>query len=196
MRHSPLLDVAQAPEGPAAPAPAPGPAADDFAALYREHFRDVYGYCWNRLRQQQAAEDAAAQVFVRALHAMPTYRERGRLRAWLLTIARNVIVSQARREHPSEPLDLAGDLPAGAPPPDEQAIAALDVEALERAIDALPEPLRAAIELRRFGLTGEEVARELGISHEAAKKRLSRAMALLRERLGGSDADDGGRHAS
>ena len=50
--------------------------------------------------------------------------------------------------------------------------------------DALAAVERQAIELRLAGLTGREIARELGRSHEAVKMLQQRALANLRAELG------------
>ena len=55
---------------------------------------------------------------------------------------------------------------------------------LARAIEALPEPYRAALILRDVEeLTAPEAAAVLGVSPQALKSRLHRARAEVRERL-------------
>ncbi|HEY7034942.1 MAG TPA: sigma factor [Thermomicrobiales bacterium] len=62
---------------------------DAFAPIYDRYFAPVYRYCLDELRDPVAAEDAASQTFLRALSALPTYRESGRFRAWLFALAHN-----------------------------------------------------------------------------------------------------------
>ncbi len=58
---------------------------------------------------------------------------------------------------------------------------------LDDAIAALPEPARVAVVLHYLeGWSRERTAAALGISEEALKKRLQRAIAALRDRLGAS----------
>lgn len=169
--------------GPAALPPRPSPPPDDFGALYDHYFPAVYGYCLSQLGDPQSAEDAASQTFLKALRAMPSYREIGRFRPWLFAITHNVILDTHRAHHPDEPLDAASHLHDPAISPEVQAIAALDAEWLDRAIAGLPPDDRQVLELRRAGLTGREIAATLGIGHEAAKKRQLRAMDRIRAEL-------------
>ncbi len=151
-----------------------------FTALYDRYFDAVYGYCLSQLRDAQAAEDAASQTFLKALAALPNYRETGRFRSWLFAIAHNVVLDVLRTRASHAPLETASDIHDPAESPEERAIAALDAAWLDAAIARLPASDRQVLELRRAGLRGAEIAAVLGISYEAAKKRQSRAIDLIR----------------
>jgi len=167
--------------GPATP---PRPVSPpDFAAVYDHYFPAVYGYCLSQLGDPQAAEDAASQTFLKALRALPTYREAGRFRPWLFSIAHNVLLDTHRARHLDEPLDAAAQMHDPATSPEERALAALDADWLDRAIARLRPDDRQILELRRAGLTGREIAAALGIGHEAAKKCQLRAMDRIRAEL-------------
>ena len=154
-----------------------------FAQLYDRYFPAVYGYCLSELRDPELAADAAGQTFLKAMAALPTYREGGRFRSWLFTIAHNVIVDAYPYRRQDEPLDTVMHIVDPAPSPEDAAIAVFDLERLDDAIARLPDADREVIELRRAGLSGKEIAAVLGVSHEAAKKRQLRAMDRLRQDL-------------
>jgi RNA polymerase sigma-70 factor (ECF subfamily) len=159
-----------------------------FAALYRLYFDPVYRFCYRRLGGHDAAEDAAALVFTKALAAMPTYREgQGSFRAWLFTIAYRVIADEFRRRRPSEPIDAAISMLDPAPSPEECFLAAEERDRLARLLARLPEDQRRVLELRRAGLSGAEIAQILGRSHPAVKMLQSRAVARLRALLTAED---------
>ncbi len=151
-----------------------------FTALYDRYVAGVYGYCLNHLGEPEAAEDATSQTFLKALAALPSYREAGRFRSWLFAIAHNVILDAIRGERYTASLDTALTLRDPATPLEERAIAALDGAWLDAAIARLPADDRHVLELRRAGLSGREIAAVLGISHEAAKKRQLRAIDRIR----------------
>ena len=153
-----------------------------FAALYQSYFDPIYRYCYARLGNQERAEDAAHQVFVRALEAFARYQESGRAREWLFVIAHNVLANEAVRRT-AAPLDLAADVPDPADSPERFAVAADDRQVLREAVARLPVDQRRAIELRIAGLTGREVAAEMGRSVDAVKMLQGRAMARLRAEL-------------
>jgi RNA polymerase sigma-70 factor, ECF subfamily len=154
-----------------------------FVALYDRYFPAVYGYCLSQLGDRDAAEDAASQTFLKALAALPGYREAGRFRPWLFTIAHNAVLDVHRAKRPVDGLEAAAEVIDPTLGPEEEVIAVLDRDWLEAAIARLPENERQVLELRRAGLRGQEIAQVLGISHEAAKKRQSRAMDRIRDQF-------------
>ena len=68
---------------------------DEAERLVGEHYADVLRYC-RRHAPAGLAEDAAQETFLRFVRARSRYRERGRARAYLVTIARNVCADMAR----------------------------------------------------------------------------------------------------
>ncbi|MGH8904181.1 MAG: sigma-70 family RNA polymerase sigma factor [Egibacteraceae bacterium] len=64
--------------------------AQSFARLYDRYLGTVYAYILHRVAHRPTAEDLTADVFMRALRRIGTFRQRGvDFGAWLLTIARN-----------------------------------------------------------------------------------------------------------
>src|SRR4051794_2175307 len=80
--------------------------ADDAAAFVRRFQHRVYGLAWTIVRDEDLADEVAQDTFVRAWrHAAGYDPRRGRVAAWLLTIARNVAIDRARirRIAPADP---------------------------------------------------------------------------------------------
>jgi RNA polymerase sigma-70 factor (ECF subfamily) len=64
--------------------------AQSFARLYDRYLGTVYAYVLHRVGNRSTAEDLTADVFMRALRRIGTFRQRGiDFGAWLLTIAQN-----------------------------------------------------------------------------------------------------------
>lgn len=148
--------------------------------LYARYVGPIHRYCSARLRDREAAEDATSEVFVKALAALPRYREQVFV-AWLFRIARNVVIDVHRRRRPTAPLTAAALAAAG--PPDELVEAAAEREAIWAAVAALPDDQRAAVELRLVGWSDERIAIALGRSRAAVRMLRLRALATLRTRL-------------
>jgi RNA polymerase sigma-70 factor (ECF subfamily) len=155
------------------------PAA--FAVLYRRYVDAVYRYCYRRLGNREAAEDATSLVFTRAMDALPRYREGG-FRAWVFAIAHNTISNELRERgrRAGQPIETAHDLADPSLGPEEIAIGREGGANIRALLARLPDGERHLLELRLAGLSGPEIARVLGRSHGAVKIAQFRAIARLR----------------
>ena len=70
-----------------------------FAALYAQHYDDVFGFLYNRTRgDRPLAEDLTQDVFLRALRRLETFnspRSSG-FAGWLMVIARNIYLDHVK----------------------------------------------------------------------------------------------------
>ncbi len=177
-------DVGEADDADLVAAARANPAA--FAPLYARYLQPVYRYCYLRLGERGAAEDATSEVFLKALAALPHYRDHS-FSGWLFTIAHNVVTDALRRRRPGASLDAAVE-PADIEPTPEEA--ALTAEGQRALLALLPEDQRAVVALRLAGLSGTEIAHALGRSVGAVKSLQFRAMTRLRASLDVEEAHD------
>ena len=156
-----------------------------FAALYERHLDAVYRYCFFRLRSVPEAEDMTADVFHRALVAMPRYQPKRPFLAFLYTIARNAIVDRARGARSDAPFEDALDHPTEAPGPEAHALAEAEATQVRAAIREL-SPLQQEIVILRFieGRTTKEIAAITGKRESTIRGIQMRALAGLRGILG------------
>ena len=171
-----------------------------FDALYRKYLAQVYAYALYELADHHAAEDATERTFLRALAALPRFRELARpedgpeastFRVWLFRIARNVVANErrARRRKPAASLDAA--LGAGLAIADgvdlEGDLVSRDEAATAlRAVRALPDDRRRALLLRFVDeMTTAEIAGVLGRSEGAVRVLIHRALGAVARELGG-----------
>jgi len=169
-----------------------GGDTDAFAVLVGRHQHRVIGTIARMLGSPDEAEDLAQQVFVRVWRSAPRWEPNARFTTWLLTITRNLVFNEVRRRSRSRtiPLDEPGEYgtreypdPATNTPEDDLRVAELQ-QAIDQAIQSLPEQPRMALILRRYEeMPYEEIAAVLGTTVPAVKSMLFRARSELRERL-------------
>ncbi len=94
----------------------PGNQVALMQALHEEHAAALWGYCVRLTGNDRArAEDVVQETLLRAWRSSAVLDgSRGSVRAWLFTVARNIVVDEwrSRRSHPevtvAEPPDGAG----------------------------------------------------------------------------------------
>jgi RNA polymerase sigma factor (sigma-70 family) len=136
--------------------------------------RDVVWRVCVAVAGRDDAEDAFQETWLSALRAYPRLGRDANVRAWLITIAqrKGIDVHRGRARRPLVSGSLPEPAAAATPPPDD---------GLWDAVRALPPGQRAAITLRYAGdLRPVEVAQALGISDEAARRRIADGLKSLR----------------
>jgi RNA polymerase sigma-70 factor, ECF subfamily len=163
--------------------------APSFERFYVRHVDEMLGFFVRRTRDAELAADLTAETFAAALKARRRYRaDKGTAGAWLYGIAlkkladaqrRGYVERRAQRRLGMERIELT-DLD----------IARIDALADDRTatlwVDRLAPEQREAIvahvvDERSYG----EIAGELGTSEAVVRKRVSRGLATVRQRMGG-----------
>ncbi len=151
------------------------------AELFERHYAGVLTLAQRLLRNPEAARDAAQEAFVRALAQLKQYDWTYRLAPWLFKVLVNFIRDQKRRGDRSVELDPDA-LPSGAT--GDALVREEDLDRIRAEMQELPEETRLALLLHlQEGLSGPEIAYALGITPQAARLRICRGLARLRERL-------------
>jgi RNA polymerase sigma-70 factor (ECF subfamily) len=155
-----------------------------FAEAYDNHVADVYAFFVYRVGRRADADDLTQVTFERALRAWGRYDpERGAPLTWLLAIGRNVLIDHWRADRSAnhESLDAEERHEPAAPGPEQRL--GPDAE-LERALQLLSARDRELVALRfGGGLTGPEMAEEMGMELNAVQQALSRALRRMRASL-------------
>ena len=163
-----------------------------FEELVELHQRAVIGTVAKMLGNASDAEDIAQQVFVRIWKSAVRYEAQAKFTTWLFTITRNLVFNEVRRRQrkPTVSVDereetthrTVEDLQAVSP--DDEMLQTELEEAIDRAIQGLPDKQRMAVVLRRYEeMPYEEIAAVLEMSIPAVKSLLFRARAHLKEAL-------------
>jgi RNA polymerase sigma-70 factor (ECF subfamily) len=162
--------------------PEADPSRSEFGRIYEEHVWRVYAFLSYRSSDPLLAEDLTQATFERALRAFSRFDpRRGSELAWLLTIARNLLVDHVRGERSVliDPLDERLDRAVAGP----EARFSGSPELVE-AIAQLDERDREVLALRFGGdLSGPEIAAVMQLTLANVQQITSRALRRLRALL-------------
>ena len=163
--------------------------SDALAALYDLHASAMLGLALRLLGDRRDAEDLVHDVFLEAWRRAGSYdRGRAPVRGWLLLMVRSRALDRLRslevmRRHAQQV--RAGD-PAVASFVEPGGLRGVAHSRALEAIAALPDTQRDVVRMCCIeGMSCSEIARSCGIPVGTVKSRLARALASLRDQLGG-----------
>ncbi len=160
-----------------------------FSSFYRRHLAEVLAYLLRETGDPELAADLAAEVFSAVLLAAGRYESRhDSALPWVIGIARHKLLmswrrgrveARARRRLGLEPVEL-----------DDLALERVDqladagVGRLEQMLEQLPPMEREAVRWHVVDEVGyDQIAVQLNCSEMVVRKRVSRGLGRLRDRL-------------
>ncbi len=167
--------------------------AQAFEELVRRHERRVYRTTFAITGNQEDAEDAMQETFLKVYQHLGDFQRASRFSTWLTRIAINEALQSRRRRRTTESLDepvmadeemMPRQLEDWHDDPEKIYSKQEIRQIVEEAIQSLAPIYREAFLLRDVeGLTTEEAAEALGLAVPALKSRLLRARLMMREAL-------------
>ncbi len=154
-----------------------------FDALYQGSSSRLFGYLLRLTRSRERAEDLLQVTYSKVHRARGSYLRGAPVMPWFIAIARRSFLDE-RRSAKVRKEDLSSDGTLPEPSSVNQDVGDDVADALERALDSLPENYREAIVLTKVtGLSLAEASEVLGATPTALKLRVHRGYVKLRERL-------------
>ncbi len=157
-----------------------------FGLLVRRYQGMVIRFATRLLNEDRStAEDIGQEAFLRLYRSSPTRTVQGTIRAYLLTITRNLCRDYQRRQRETAPLAVLADHVAPELTGEETMLRAERALAVRQAIAALPEEQRTVLILAHYeGLPYHEIAEVVGCPPGTVASRKHHAIASLRRSLG------------
>ncbi|HEY0662097.1 MAG TPA: RNA polymerase sigma factor RpoE [Lysobacter sp.] len=165
-----------------------------FDALVRKYQHRIVALIGRYIADWSECQDVAQEAFIRAYRALPNFRGDSQFYTWLHRIAvntaKNHLVAQNRRP-PTDDVDAADAeqydtgtrLRETATPEHELLRQEIELTVM-RAVEALPEELRRAINLREVdGLSYEEIATRMDCPIGTVRSRIFRAREAIDSQL-------------
>ncbi len=173
-----------------------------FEELVAKYQSKVFSMALSFIRNREAADDAAQEVFLKAYLALPKFHLKSEFGTWLYRIAINHVRDVLRKRGRAKEVSLEDvrEIPAADENTLEQAEVERETEArkglVQRFVQGLPEKYRTILTLRDIqGLPYDEISRVLRLSPGTVDSRLHRARKMLRHKLAPHLSQEGGFHA-
>ena len=158
--------------------------------LYEKHYETVFSYVLPKLGfDEEAAADCAHAVFEAAGEKYEKLRDHSNLLGWLMVTAKHKLhkawTRRTRAAAKSIPLELASAIPDPRDPFDAVELSDAEIKRITK--EVLSGLSESETEIYRLfyadGLSFAETAERLGISEKAARARLARVKAKLKNRI-------------
>jgi RNA polymerase sigma-70 factor (ECF subfamily) len=164
---------------------------DAFGRLVARHSATVFRLAYRMLGNEEDAEDAVQEAFLKACRALPEFEARSRFSSWLHRITVNCAYDALRRRarRAEDPLEAGeeedgprAEPAAEGPLPDRLVFDQQIARRMRVALARLSDLERTVFTLRHHeGLALREIAEALGLDAGAAKHALFRAVRKVRE---------------
>jgi RNA polymerase sigma-70 factor (ECF subfamily) len=165
-----------------------------FELLVIKYHRKLGRLLSRMVRDAAEVEDITQETFIKAYRALPQFRGESAFYTWLYRIgvntAKNYLVARKRQPVSSDVLAEdaenyeEGDILRDVATPDAELQTKQIAQAVNAAVDALPEELRTAITLREIeGMSYEEIAQFMNCPIGTVRSRIFRAREAIAERI-------------
>ncbi len=166
--------------------------AQTFAGLIARAGDKAYNFAFRLSGNEQDARDLVQEAFSRALEHAESYDSTRPFDSWLLRILHNVFLDAMRRHahsrtvsldapSPAEDASWADLLPETAESAHDGMARRESLDLLQRALERLPAPFKAAVALCDVeGLSYEEISAVMGVPVGTVRSRIHQGRVLLR----------------
>ncbi len=150
-------------------------------SIWNEYHGKLYRFIQNRVSDTSIADDILQDVILKIHARIDTLKDRNKIQNWLYQITRNAIVDHYRAQKQTE--ELPETLTAVEMEPVDKAKEEIS-SCLQPMIQNLPDHYRQAImEADIEGVKQKEFAQRHGLSLSAAKARVQRGRAMMKDML-------------
>ncbi len=159
---------------------------DAYEHLVRRYSGLVWSLALHHLQDREEAADVVQEVFLKAYAALDRFLPEYPFKAWISRITLNHCINTNRkRKWPVTPLEEAAEqVPATFGLPEADVLDAERRQAVNRAVQALPDMYRVPIVLyHQHDMSYEDICRVLQLPMTIVKNRLYRARKLLARSL-------------
>jgi len=158
-----------------------------FKILLNTYWKDVFHFLFEKIKNEDEAEDIAIKAFAKAFDKLETYNKKYTFKTWLITIAKNIYIDHLRKQkaifislnrEDKTNIDVLDESPSA----EDAIITEQNLAVLLANIKKLKPAYQEVIQLRYFQeMRLKEIAMVLNEPLSTVKVKLMRARKLLAE---------------
>jgi RNA polymerase sigma-70 factor (ECF subfamily) len=160
-------------------------AFEELVGTYRER---LYRVAWRILRDDESAEDAAQEAFIKVYRHIARFEGRSSLYTWMYRITVNIALNKLKRDRFRQMVPLGDMVRPDRSPRSDPSRSAMGSEIADRvreAVETLPDKQKAVFTLKFYeGMSHKEIADIVGCSEGTSKANYFHAIRKLRKQLG------------
>lgn len=159
---------------------------DAFEEIIKKYELEIYNYILKMIRDEMLAMDLLQETVLKAYKYLDNYDSKYSFKVWLYTLAKNNVIDETRKKyyHQKKQTDSFSDPHIQVPGKEDYDQVEFESlkEALEAAVNKLPDQLRSIITLCDImEMSYEEAAAVEQINIGTVKSRLNRARNALKQ---------------
>lgn len=154
---------------------------EKFGLLIEKYQDSLFTFILYSVKDEGNAKDILQETFIKALKEINKYKEEGKFKAWLWTIARNKVMDFYRKANKIVPLEE--ETVKQNDDTSKNALGAIELDHIKSLIENLPPEQKEVILMRQY-LSFKEIAAVLDCPLGTVLARLNRAIKKIQKSLG------------
>ena len=154
---------------------------EKFGLLIEKYQDSLFTFILYSVKDEGNAKDILQETFIKALKEINKYKEEGKFKAWLWTIARNKVMDFYRKANKIVPLEE--ETVKQNDETSQNALGAIELDHIKSLIENLPPEQKEVILMRQY-LSFKEIAAVLDCPLGTVLARLNRAIKKIQKSLG------------
>ncbi len=136
--------------------------------LYRQYKQDVFYYLMSLTHNPTLSEDLLSETFLKAIHALPRFKENSSIKTWLFGIARNLWLQHLRGFKAQVEYDDLLEIYI-TESMEDRLIAKETIFRIHELLSTKDERTRNIVNMRIDGFSYSEISEKIGVSESSAR---------------------------
>jgi len=150
-----------------------------FDILYSRYSSKIFGKCLSILKDEEKAEDATQEIFVKILLNLAKFSGKSKLTTWIYSITYNYCIDSIRKRKKDKSIlveDLANEHDKAEDGVEDRFLLEMHVERLKVILEKIPVTDKAILLMKyQDEMSIKEISEILGKSESAIKMKIKRA---------------------